>query len=93
MQESVRIPTPYQLYGTYKKTIIIAVFAFSFRTILASPRAFSICAFLAFPKLHDEILVAPRSDRYILDIALGHALDILNILLRILGQLIKAAAA
>ena len=34
-QESVRIPTPYQLYGTYKKTIIIAVFAFSVRTILA----------------------------------------------------------
>ena len=28
MQESVRIPTPYQLYGTYKKTIIIACFRF-----------------------------------------------------------------
>ena len=70
-----------------------SVFAFSVRAILASPRAFSVCAFLAFPKLHDEILVAPRSDRYILDIALGHALKILNILLRILGQLIKAAAA
>ena len=37
-QESVRIPTPYQLYGTYKKTIIIAVFAFSVRTILADPQ-------------------------------------------------------
>ena len=48
MQESVRIPTPYQLYGTYKKTIIIAVFAFSVRTILADPQRGEIKSFGVF---------------------------------------------
>ena len=81
MKESARIPTSFPKSDYTKAVIKKLVFAFS------------VCAFLAFPKLHDEILVAPRSDRYILDIALGHALNILNILLRILGQLIKAAAA
>ncbi len=93
MKESARIPTSFPKSDYTKAVIKKLIFAFSICAFLASPRAFSICAFLAFPKLHDEILVAPRSDRYILDIALGHALDILNILLRILGQLIKAAAA